>query len=455
MIRPLLVALVLSPLPSVLRAESVRLAEDRSPDRVVATDVALRVDGKLLTPDLAGTKSLKLKVRAAHEFRARPLPPAGRDAMALRSLRRYDAAEAEIVVETNTSTSDLASDRRTFVADGRPDGVRFHAPDFLLTTSEIDLLDTAADPLGVVALLPGDDREVGDTWNVPHWGAQMLAGLEALEKAEVECLLKSVAGSTARVNFSGTIVGGHRGARVELEIEGHYLFDVDDALLTHAELKQTDKRTIGPVSPGVEVTASVTIDRRETTDDRGITTAYASTLPLEAEPRSLLVSHPLPWNAELRLDRSWYLFHQTSRVALLRRMRSGTLVAQCNVSRIEPAAPGRHLSTDRFADDVRTALGDQMEKIEQQGEIDTGDDRYAYRVTAVGNNVVGTGEDAKAVPMHWIYYLLASPTGRQLSFVFVVESELLPQLGGADEAIVRASRFVESNTPTRAASRER
>lgn len=454
MIRPLTL-LALALFPAVLHAEAVRLAEDRDAARVLRTTVALEVDGKLITPKLGGENSLKLEVRANHEFRARSLPPAGRDEAALRSLRRYDEAEARIAVEGNRSTADLASDRRTFVADGRGDGIRFHAPDFLLTTAEIDLLDTPADPLGIVAILPGDDREVGDTWTAPHWATQMLAGLEALEKGSIECTLKSVTGGIARVEFAGEIVGGRRGARVQLDIEGHYLFDIEEAYVTHVEMKQTDERTIGPVSPGVNVTASVTVDREPTSNDRGVSSGYAASLPLEPKPLALLVSHPLPWNAELRLDRSWYLFHQTGQVALLRRMRNGTLVAQCNVRRIEPAAPGRHLPEDKFVEDVSASLGEQLEKIAESGEIETDDDRFAYRVAAVGQNVVGMGDEAKSVPMHWIYYLVASPSGRQLSFVFVVESELLPQLGGSDEAIVRASRFVETKPPTRAARRDR
>jgi hypothetical protein len=455
MIRPLLATLFVA-LPLVVRAQGVELAEPPDGKQVYDVEIALEVDGTLRTRALAGAvQSLDLEVRAKHEFRERALPPAGRDAAALRALRHYGVAEARIVVAKNQSSSNLAEDRRTFIADGRPDGVRLHALDFPLSSGEIDLLDVPGDPLAIRGLLPGDTREVGDTWSPPGWAQQMLAGLEALEEGNVRCTLKSVASGIARIDFAGRITGARRGSSVDLDIDGHYLFDTAGGHVSHVELEQRDERTIGPVSPGMKVTAKVTADRRPTANDDGVTAGYARTVPLEPDQRSLLLAHPLPWNAELRLDRSWYVFHQTPQVALLRRMRNGNLIAQCNVRRIEPAAPGRHLAEEKFVEDVSVSLGEQLERITEAKALDAGDDRYVYRVTAVGRNTVGEGDRAEAVPMQWHYYLVAAPSGRQLSFVFVVETALLPQLDGADEAIVRAMRFIDRKAPTRAATNDR
>ena len=61
-----------------------------------------------------------------------------------------------------------------------------------------------------------------------------------------------------------------------------------------------------------------------------------------------------------------------------------------------------------------------------------------FRVVVDGN--------ASEVPIQWIYYLLADQTGRQLAMVFVVESELLERLAGADEQLAASIEFVDRTT---------
>lgn len=437
-------------------ADAVRLAEAGEETRAFSTTVSLEVDGKLVTRALGEkTNALDLEVRARHEFRARRLPPAGRDARALREVRHYDAAEARVVVAKNTSTSSLGDGRRTFVADGTRAGVRLHAPDFALSSRELDLLDVPGDILSILAILPGDERKVGDEWSAPTWAVQMLGSLEAIEKGELKSTLKSVEDGIARVEFSGTLSGGDEGAAVKLTFDGHYLFDTANAFVSHIELAQRDERTIGPVNPGINVTAKVTVDRKTTENDRYVSPGYARGIPLEAPPESMLIVHALPWNAELLLDRTWHVFHQTKQAALLRCVRNGSLVAQCNVTRVAAAAPGKHTDETKFRDDIVRSLGDSLDRIANSEGVDVGDERFVHRVTAVGENVLESTEGTKTIPMTWVYYLVADPSGRQLSFVFIVESELAKQLGGADEAVVRASRFVEPRLPTRAATRER
>ena len=152
----------------------------------------------------------------------------------------------------------------------------------------------------------------------------------------------------------------------------------------------------------------------------------------------------MPGELRIRYGRDWHVFHQSEQSTVLRLLDKGSLISQCNISRIPAVAPGRHTPEERFQADIRIALGDKLAEIERAEQLETTDGRFLYRVTGVG--------DSNGEPMHWIYYLCAGPDGRQASFVFAVESKLLDQLANRDVEIVRSLEFLKP-APPRAAER--
>jgi hypothetical protein len=154
-----------------------------------------------------------------------------------------------------------------------------------------------------------------------------------------------------------------------------------------------------------------------------------------------------PWNVQFAYDRNWHVFHQSDKTAVLRLLDKGSLIAQCNLSPAPAAAPGQHTPDDQFQKDIRNSLGDRVRTIEQAELLKSGDNTYRYRVTVVG--------EANKIPMHWIYYLCADPSGRQVAFVFAVESKLREQLGNRDLGIVQSLEFLpEVREPAKAAARQ-
>jgi len=67
--------------------------------------------------------------------------------------------------------------------------------------------------------------------------------------------------------------------------------------------------------------------------------------------------------------------------------------------------------------------------------ISVNDDRWLYRVTARGMT--------RDVPMEWYYYLCAAPDGRQVAFVFSLESRLAESFSGRDLELVGSVRFLK------------
>jgi hypothetical protein len=100
------------------------------------------------------------------------------------------------------------------------------------------------------------------------------------------------------------------------------------------------------------------------------------------------------------------------------------------VTPVASAGLGRHTPEEEFQADVRAALGTRFKELEQSEVLEIGNGRYCYRVTARG--------EANGLDMHWLYYLIAVPSGRQVSFVFAVETALRKELADRDLEIVKS-----------------
>jgi len=126
----------------------------------------------------------------------------------------------------------------------------------------------------------------------------------------------------------------------------------------------------------------------------------------------------------------------------------GSLIAQCNITPIAPAAPGKHVDENQFQIDVQRALGADFRKIVQAEPIATKDKTFVYRVTAIGETrqPLPDGE-AEITPMQWIYYLVASPGGEQVVLVFTVEAQLSERLGTQDVGMAASLEFLPPPKP--------
>jgi hypothetical protein len=148
----------------------------------------------------------------------------------------------------------------------------------------------------------------------------------------------------------------------------------------------------------------------------------------------MLLRFDLPWGARFFHDRDWHLFRRTPQAAVLRLLDKGSFVAQCNIAKVPDAEAGKHTTEEQFQEDIHKSLGDKLKEIAKAEELESDDGVYRYRVTAIGQ--VGD------VPMTWLYYLCASPSGKQVGFVFAVETSLLERLANRDLAMVSSLVFL-------------
>ena len=160
----------------------------------------------------------------------------------------------------------------------------------------------------------------------------MLTDTEAASKAELTCKLESVADGKAKVTVAGNVEGATAGSSAKVVLKGWYLFDLKAERLVEAQLQQTEERTVGPVSPGIKVTATASMTRTPTADKSDLSDEAAAAIPLSPPAPLTELYFRAPWNVEFRHDRAWHVFQQSLEIAVLRLMDHGTFIAQCNLA---------------------------------------------------------------------------------------------------------------------------
>ena len=424
-------------------AERFELREEPADARVRYVAVELSVNGKLF-PEPGPDKAIKLAVEARFEYGERRLEGTGREAQSLRAIRHYNLAKATIEAGDQTSISTLRKSQRLVVAQGQSEGIDLFSPSGPLTYAEQELLRAPGDSLAVLGLLPTSAVEEKETWKAADWVLPLLTGIEVVEKGEIECQLESASATEARIRFKGEVIGATVGAAAALRVDGQYLYDRSQRLISQVEWAQTEKRAIGAVSPGLDVTARSKIVRSVAERPVHLIDRDLADLPLEPNDANRLLMFDAPaWNVRFYYDRHWHLFHQNSDMALLRLLDKGGLIAQCNIKRIATAEPGKHLSREQFQADIERALGENFQEIVQTETLKLKEGLFVERVVVVGTvprkNAKNEPEPA---PMQWIYYLVANPDGRQVSFVFSVDPAQIKELDSRDLSIVAGLEFL-------------
>jgi hypothetical protein len=428
-------------------ADEITIDEPATDVRVRQVATEVRTSGKIFTnAGNSKTNEHTLTATAMFRYRERRLPPAGRDFQSLRALREFELAKMQSQVAGHDTGAELPASQRLVVVHGDRNGMQCYSPGHPMARESVDLLELPGDPLILAALLPRTPVTPGAQWKAPEWAAQMLASLEAVDKAEMNCRLTTANAATAVIEFNGSVHGQRYGANSDVTIAGRLTFDRQSQMIRQAVAKYGIKSSVGTINPGIDATVDVTVERVAADSPGGLTDAVAEVIPLEPAPGNLLLEFAAPpWGVALSFDRKWFvfqaLFEGTPQVAILRLMENGSLICQCNMSPIAAASPGQHTPIDQFEADIRQALGDKFKTFTSRDQLPTDDGRTILRVIANGEMSVTGEQGTVKLPMNWIYYLCADRTGKQMSFVFVIEPEYLKLLAGRDLEMVKSVRF--------------
>jgi len=409
----------------------------------------IKLAGKFYThPDAPKTSQWTMTSTANYRYRERRLPGSGRRAAAFRSLRIYDQAESRTQVGQRTTSLQLHPQLKVVVASGQADGVELFSARHLFRRDDLDLLNVPGDSLAIQTLLPRTQVAVGDTWQATSWSLQMLCDLDTLFNGQITCELKSVKQGLARIDLHGTAEGATAGAKAKLTLDGYCLFDLQLQSLRELHLTQTEQRTPGTVSPGMNITANVVCKWSPAPTVPALTDAAAAAIPLRPPLSMQQLSCVIPESIRFRHTRNWHVYHQSRDTTILRLLDRGRLVAQCDITRLPAAQPGQHLPQSRFVADIRESLGNQLERIGQGQSTAPNSSLFRFRIVAEGQN---SGQKFR-----WIYYLCADRSGRQTALMFRVAESEHERFAGQDQQIAASLEFLPraprpAATPTRPA----
>jgi hypothetical protein len=417
-----------------------KLAETSEDSRPFEVEYTLDVSGLLSEQAADETKSFPLQSKAVLKYTERRLPSAGRDAAALRSLRYFDRHETDVTVEEHKSELRLPPDNRLFVVQGRDAELLYYPPAKLLSARLLEQLRIPFDTLSALSLLPKTAIEQGDSWTPDTWCQQVATGVEAVLSSEFRCTLKEVKGEIAFVELKGKLSGGRFGASTELEFEGGYEFDLTENALRELHVTLRDKSSISPVSPGLDIAANIRFTRRRVAEHPQLPDDLLAKIPLDPAPERLLLHFDSQWGTRFLHTRDWHII--PGQYVVLRLVENGSLITQGTMMPLPRAEPGEHTPTRQFQADIRKSLGQRLRDIRSAEQLPARDGQFLYRVTAVGQS---NGRE-----MIWRYYLNAHPDGRQVSFVFSTEAELLEDLADRDLHLVGTLSWPQATEPRKA-----
>jgi len=424
------------------------MAEPYTDSRAFQSTSTITTEGKVQAAKGADAKEeLELKADVSFEFLGRRLPPAGRDAEALREARSFQKADLVTRVAGYETKASLPDDRRLIVVNGSREGLISYSPQGLLTRETVDLLEIPGDALSLLALLPSVEVSPGGEWTPPDWALQMLTGMEAVESSELKCRLDQATPSAAKVTYRGKIKGQKLGTNTSVDVVGVFLFNLESRYLTQAKTVYTITSDVGTVHPGLNLKVTAVLARKPVEQVGELADDQLAKIPLEPPAESLALRYAAePWGLELRHDRDWHLFQAVysggAPVAILRLVDLGSLVSQCNLSPAPAVPAGSMTPMEQFEADIRQSLAERFGDIVSQETIPLDDGRKMHRVAVTGSVLLRSEKGRTDLPMTWIYYLVSNPEGRQASFVFSVEPDLLDQLKARDRELVMTLKFV-------------
>jgi hypothetical protein len=351
---------------------------------------------------------------------------------ALRAVRHVIQAGLAVNGEVRQISALIRPEVRLLVAErrGRDGTVVVVSPAGPLMWHELELVQGLGDPLSLPDLLPETPVNVKDRWRVRDSAAKALSEYDVLTANHLEASLESVDDAKARIRLKGQIQGSARGGPGKMTCEGFLTFDRQAARIDHLDLNRTESRQAGPVEAGLDLKSTLTVTRQAAELPTTLADAALAGVALEVTPaRELLRLNAPGGNAALLHDRQWHVFREDSKMIVLKRLRGGQVIAQCNLLVGPEAGKGRHQDPNQFRDDIRRGLKQRFVQFLGAGEIDgnaTGGFRYKVGVQ---------GREGK-VGIVWYYYLAASPEGEQLLATFTLAEDHVKVFGDQDQEMI-------------------
>ena len=393
------------------------------------------VGGDLRLPGDAKPSVLPMSVEAQFDYFERRIDDGSLD-LERRSIRYYLGAEAAIKVDKQANRSTLSDERRLVRAAVSQDHTTIGALHGHLTRQEQDLVDIPFNTLLLGKLLPAPAAAKGTTWKPADSIIAMLLGLDAVSRTDVENVLTAVKDDVGEIAISGALNGAIGGVATEIELKGKLHYDIPHHQPFALVLLIKEKRSVGHVSPGLDVVARLELQIAPVAETQQLSDAALAGIELATDGvPSPLACRSAEGGFSLLYEPRWRITREERDSVVMRLVDRGELVAQCNVSVLPKLTGTEPITIETFQTEVRQSLGKHFGRFERAAEKPTPGGLRMLNVIAMGA--------VEGLPITWNYYLLIDSQGRRAAISFTMENALADRFGEADRLIIDEFRFEE------------
>ncbi len=408
---------------------------------LVITDSAESKDTKQNVKKLE-IKPLKLAVEAKMTYVQRTMSK-------VQAVRYFENASAKIKLDKGVSNPRLTENNRLVVARSKTkekgnQEVEMASVKDTLQQTELDLIQNPADPMTLASLLNKEGVKQGDSWKPSKITLAKFLNVNEIIESDVKVLLKKVDDKSARVFVMGDVVADVDDVSTEIQVSGVAVIDRTTNMLSSFKVALSENKKPGQISPGFQ--GDTKIDLRFSPTD---SIKALSNETLAAYVKGGKIRQRLKWVSRLGFcqliyEPRWRMITEEQEAALLRFIDDKELIAQCNVVLLPRRAANKPLTLDLYKREISKIVDK-----DKNAKLVTADStRLPTGETSM--RVVVSGIEG-GVPVQWFYYNVASPDGRQIAFVFTLESKVSNRAATIAKQLV--SEFQFKDPPRRVAAK--
>ena len=377
---------------------------------------------------------LKLSVEAKMTYAQRTMSPT-------QTIRYFENAAAKIKLDKGTANPRLAENNRLVVARSKEKSkgnqdVEMASVKDTLQQSELDLIQNPGDPMTLAGLLNKDGLKQGDSWKPSNIALAKFLAVNEIDESDVELKLKSLDSKSARIFISGSVQADVDDVSTRMDVSGIAVVDRASKMLSSFKVGINETKNPGQISPGFK--GNTKIDLRFSPIN---STKELSNASLAPHIKGGKIRQRLKWVSQLGLceliyEPRWKMITQEQEVALLRFIDGKELLTQCNVVLLPKRAPKKPLTLDQYKREIaKIADKDKNARLVSADKSRLAGGETCLRV------VVSGLEDG--IPVQWFYYNVGAFDGRQIAFVFTLESSVSSRVTSIAQQMVKEFRFLD------------
>ena len=360
-----------------------------------------------------------------------------------KAIRYYTTAEASLAIGKEKRTPQLRENRRLIETNrqGRPELI---SPLGTLSRDELELISLPFSSSTVDQLFPIGSYSPDKTWTFEEEHLKQWLNVDAITANDVSAKLVAAEENLLRGEISGRAVGSVDGSMTEFQLSGKMNFDTNQNRITWLAIKIDEERDPSAISPGFKVSARLrmAIDAADEGVEAELRTKISEVTEAPSEALKLIEYRPQGREFYFIHGRDWHLASESNHVSIMRLVRSGETIAQCNIRVLPRRDKQAPLTLSTFQAEVTKSIGKPMEKIVSVQESETATGLRQLRVTAIGA--------VSNTAVQWICYHVSNAEGLEVSCVFTMTGEKAEAFGAADFEILN-SLTIDSSPERQAA----